>query len=125
MWWNRIIEWFTNNKERNKFLNDFNKSAKQAFIMDVVPIFLKAESSFGNNAFKHQFSNFLYHGLKIKTMTGAFLADSDFINIGNMLASNSTLTRQLVTLGYDTLEITNNAGKVVKQWQLTTLLALQ
>lgn len=51
MWWNRIIEWFTNNKERNKFLNDFNKSAKQAFIMDVVPIFLKAESSFGNNAF--------------------------------------------------------------------------
>ena len=105
MWWNRIIEWFTNNKERNKFLNDFNKSAKQAFIMDVVPIFLKAESSFGNNAFKHQFSSFLYHGLKIRTMTGAFLADSDFINIGNMLASNPALTRQLVTLGYDTLEI--------------------
>ena len=39
--------------------------------------------------------------------------------------ANPALTRQLVTLGYDTLEITNNAGKVVKQWQLTTLLALQ
>ena len=97
----------------------------QAFIMDIVPIYLKAESSFGNNAFKHQFSSFLYHGLKIRTMTGAFLADSDFISIGNMLASNPALTRQLVTLGYDTLEITNSAGKVVKQWQLTTLLALQ
>lgn len=125
MWWNKIIEWFTNNKERNKFLNDFNKSAKQAFIMDVVPIFLKAESSFGNSAFKHQFSNFLYHGIKIRTMTGAYLADSDFISIGNMLVSNPALTRQLVTLGYDTLEITNNNGRVVKQWQLTALLALK
>ena len=58
-------------------------------------------------------------------MTGAFLVDADFINIGNMLTSNPALTRQLVTLGYDTLEITNNSSRVVKQWQLTTLLALQ
>lgn len=57
-------------------------------------------------------------------MTGLFLDDSQFIAIGNMLASNQTLTRQLVTLGYDTLEITNNNGNVVKQWRLSALLEL-
>lgn len=124
MWWNRIIEWFTNNKERNSFIQDFNKSAKEAFITNLAPVYLKAESSFGNNSYKHQFSSFLYHGFKIRTMTGLFLDDSQFIAIGNMLASNQTLTRQLVTLGYDTLEITNNNGNVVKQWRLSALLEL-
>ncbi len=124
MWWDRIIEWFSNNKERNQFLNEFNKSAKQAFVSNSVPVFLKAESSFGNNSFRHQFSSFLYHGLKVRTMTGMFLDDELFIAIGNMLASNQGLTRHLVTLGYDTLEVTNNSGKVVKQWKLTALLEL-
>ena len=44
MWWNRIIEWFTNNKERNSFIQDFNKSAKEAFISNLAPVYLKAES---------------------------------------------------------------------------------
>ena len=52
MWWNRIIEWFTNNKERNSFIQDFNKSAKEAFISNLAPVYLKAESSFGNNSLK-------------------------------------------------------------------------
>lgn len=124
MWWNKIIEWFSNNKERRQFLNDFNQSAKAAFISNLVPVYLKAESSLGNNAFRHQFSSLLYHGLRIRTMTGIFLEDGDFVNIGNMLVSNVTLTRRLVVLGYDTLEITNNNGTVIKQWKLSTLLAL-
>ncbi len=124
MWWNRVIEWFSNQKERRKFLDEFNHSARESFIANVVPIYLKAESSFGNNEFRHAFSSFLYHGLKIRTMTGMYLDDSDFISMGNMLASNPSLMRRLVTLGYDTLEITNNGGKVVRQWRLTTLVEL-
>lgn len=124
MWWSKIVEWFTNNKERNNFIKDFNKSAKEAFVSNLAPVFLKAESSFGNNTFRHQFSSFLYHGFKIRTMTGIFLENSQFIAIGDMLASNPILTRQLVTLGYDTLEITNNNGVVVKQWRLSALLEL-
>ena len=34
MWWNRIIEWFTNNKEKNSFIQDFNKSAKDLSIAE-------------------------------------------------------------------------------------------
>ena len=124
MWWNRVLEWFSNNRERDELIANFNKSAKAAFVSNIVPVFLKAESSRGNNLYKHQFSSFLYHGFKIRTLTGLFISDDLFIAIGNMLASNQALTRHLVTLGYDTLEITNNSGRVVKQWRLSTMLEL-
>lgn len=35
------------------------------------------------------------------------------------------LTRRLVTLGFDTLEIYNPQGEKIKEWQLSTLLQLQ
>ena len=124
MWWNRILEWFSNNRERNELIADFNKSAKAAFIVNAVPVYLKAESSRGNSSFKHQFSSFLYHGFRIRTLTGMFQSDELFIAIGNMLVSNQALTRHLVTLGYDTLEVENNSGRIVKQWRLSSLLEL-
>jgi len=124
MWWNKILEWFSNNKERNSFLKEFNKSAKNAFVSGLVPIYLKAESSLGNNSFRHQFSSFIYHGIRVRTLTGMFIKDDLFIEIGNMLISNHTLTRHLVTLGYDTLEITNNKGEVIGQWKLSASLEL-
>ena len=89
-----------------------------------MPVFLKAESSRGNSSYKHQFSSFMYHGFRIRTLTGLFISDDLFIAIGDMLASNQTLTRHLVTLGYDTLEVTNNSGRVVKQWRLSSMLEL-
>ena len=124
MWWNKILEWFSNNKERNSFLKEFNKSAKNAFVSGLVPIYLKAESSLGNNSFRHQFSSFIYHGIRVRTLTGMFIKDDLFIEIGNMLISNHTLTRHLVTLGYDILEITNNKGEVIGQWKLSASLEL-
>lgn len=124
MWWNRVLEWFSNNRERNELIANFNKSAKAAFVANVVPVYLKAESSRGNSSFRHQFSSFLYHGFRIRTLTGMFISDDLFVAIGNMLASNQALTRHLVTLGYDTLEVTNNSGKVVQQWRLSAMLEL-
>lgn len=53
-----------------------------------------------------------------------FQSDDLFIAIGNMLAANQALTRHLVTLGYDTLEITNNQGRIVKQWRLSAMLEI-
>ena len=124
MWWNRVLEWFSNNRERNELIDNFNKSAKAAFVSNVVPVFLKAESSRRNSSFKHQFSSFLYHGFRIRTLTGMFISDDLFIAIGNMLVANQALTRHLVTLGYDTLEVTSNSGKIVKQWRLSAMLEL-
>ena len=124
MWWDKVLEWFSNNRERNELIADFNRSAKEAFVASIVPVYLKAESSRGNSAFNNQFSSFLYHGFRIRTLTGMFQSDDLFIAIGNMLAANQALTRHLVTLGYDTLEITNNQGRIVKQWRLSAMLEI-
>ena len=125
MWWNKITEWFSTSRERNRFIADFNRAAKQAYIANMVPVYLKAESSRGNSNYKHQFSSFLYHGFRIRMLAGRPLDYYEIMDIGNMLIINTGLMRNLVTLGYDTLEITNIHGNVLKDWRLTTLLALE
>ena len=42
MWWSRIIEWFSSQKERKQILQEFNKNANEAFVNGVVPVYLKA-----------------------------------------------------------------------------------
>ncbi len=112
MWWNRITEWFSEYGERKKVLNEFNRSAKDTSVSGLVPVFLKAETSIGNNSYRHQFSNFFFHVFKIKTLTGRGLTNDEIIALGSIIVSNSSLTRKLVTLGFDTLEITDTNGNI-------------
>lgn len=125
MWWDRILNWFSNQGERKQVIQEFNKSAKDAFIADVVPVYLKAETSRGNSAYKHQFSNFFLSGFRIRTLSGRNLLPEEISHLGMIIINDSFLTRRLVTLGYDTLEITDINGYVVKDWRLTALLELQ
>lgn len=124
MWWNKILEWFSNNSERSQLISEFNSNAKQAFINNVVPVYLKAESSRGNSAYKHQFSSFLFHGFRIKSLTGRSLTNEEIIQLGSIIIHNTNLSRNLVSLGYDTIEMTNDYGKVIKDWPLTALIEL-
>ena len=124
MWWDKIIEWFSNQKERRELMNEFNKNAKIAFINNIVPVYLKAEQSRGNSAYKHQFSNFLFHGFRIKTLSGRSLTQQEIIYLGSLIVSNVGLTRRLVVAGFDTVEIINPYGQIVQDWRLTALLEL-
>ncbi|MCR6509982.1 hypothetical protein M1B78_17975 [Bacteroides sp. KH569_7] len=124
MWWGRIVEWFSNIRERNELIYNFNKASKQAFIIGIAPTFLKAESSRGNSNYRHQFSSFFYHGFRIRMLAGRPLDYDEVMDIGNMLIANTELIRNLVTLGYDTLEITDIKGNVIDDWRLTALLEL-
>lgn len=124
-WWQSIIEWFSNRRERQELIGKFNRSAKEAFIMDVVPILLKAEISYGNSSYRHQFSSWLYHGFRIHVLSGRDLTNDEIYNIGITVLSNQALIRTLVSLGFDTLEITNIRGITIRDWKLTALLELQ
>ena len=57
-------------------------------------------------------------------LAGRPLNYDEVIDIGNMLIANTELIRSLVTLGYDTLEITDIRGNMVESWRLTALLEL-
>lgn len=125
MWWNKIISWFSNQKERKLVVDEFNRSARDAFVADIVPVYLKAEISRGNSSFKHAFSHFFLSGFRIRTMTGRYMSATEVEEVGQAVVSNQELTRKLVTLGFDTLEIMNPEGKKVKEWQLTSLLQIR
>lgn len=124
MWWNKIREWFSNLQERRKSISDFNNAAREAFIKNTVPVYMKAEISMGNRNYRHGMSHLLFSGFRIKTMSGRFLTNKEVEFVGMVIVSNQELMRKLVTLGFDTLEIFNPNGGKVKDWRLTAIMQI-
>jgi hypothetical protein len=125
MWWNKIIDWFREASERKRCIDDFNRAAKDAFIANVAPVYLKSEISRGNRNYKHSMSNFFLSGFKIKTLSGRPLSYSEVESIGLAIHTNQELMRKLATLGFDTLEICDTSGSKVKDWQLTEIMQIR
>ena len=55
---------------------------------------------------------------RIKAMSGRALSRDEMITIGNVILSNSVLIRQLVALGWDTLEVHDDTGFKGLKWPL-------
>lgn len=125
MWWNKIVTWFREADERQRCVNDFNDAAKNAFIANVAPVYLKSEISRGNRNYKHSMSNFFYSGFRIKTLSGRALSYSEVEAIGLAIHTNQELMRKLVTLGLDTLEICDTSGSKVKDWRITEIMQIR
>lgn len=125
MWWNRIIAWFSELSEKQRCVNDFNRAAKEAFICGNVPVYMKADISRGNRAYRHNMSSFLFSGFRIRTVSGRFLTRDEIESVGATISSNSTLMRKLVTLGFDTLEIYSPEGSLVKDWRLMGIMQIE
>ena len=125
MWWNRIIAWFSELGEKQRCVNDFNRAAKEAFIYGSVPVYMKADISRGNRAYRHNMSSFLFSGFRIRTVSGRFLTREEIEAVGATISSNATLMRKLVTLGFDTLEIYSPEGSLVKDWRLMGIMQIQ
>ena len=125
MWWNRIIAWFSELSEKQRCVNDFNRAAKEAFIYGSVPVYMKADISRGNRAYRHNMSSFLFSGFRIRTVSGRFLTREEIEAVGATISSNATLMRKLVTLGFDTLEIYSPEGSLVKDWRLMGIMQIE
>lgn len=122
-WLNQIISWFSSQKEVNEIFSEFNRNAKEAFVSDMVPVFLMAEKSRGNKLYKHQFSNFLFHGFRIKILSG-FISEDEIDILGTLVTSNKQLSHRLILCGFDTVEIVSVYGTILKDWRLTASLEL-
>ena len=118
MFWNRIVEWFENQSERQELIQTFNLNAKEAFIMGESPTLLKATSSRGDRTYKHSFSNWMFSGFRIKVISGRNLTKQEMIDIGESILGNNVLVRRFVLLGWDTLEIQGTSPIGIK-WQLS------
>jgi hypothetical protein len=105
-----IIGWFGKMSDRQKTIQNFNISGKKAFISGVAPTLLEVSISKGDPNYKHQFSKWFGGGFRIKALSGRPLSRAEMEDIKNVLISNQGFVRELISLGWDTLEIHDNAG---------------
>jgi len=116
--WNNVIEWFSDRMSRNKLVRSFNNAARDHFVSGYAPTLLKAEVSRGDRSYKHQHSDIFYSGFRIKAFSGKQLDRSELKMIGQVVLSDSYLTRRFIVLGWDTLEVHGDEGKFGLKWQL-------
>tara|TARA_R110002050_G_scaffold204522_4_gene340187 strand:- start:112675 stop:113070 length:396 start_codon:yes stop_codon:yes gene_type:complete len=119
--WHKIMEvteWFGEMAERYRLVKDFNKAAKNAFIIGVAPTLLEAKITKGDRNYRHAFSKWMSGGFRIKALTGRTLEKSELIEIGRVVLNNEELTRKMISLGWDTLEVHANQGYNGAKWAL-------
>ncbi|RYY44246.1 MAG: hypothetical protein EOO06_18445 [Chitinophagaceae bacterium] len=116
--WYRLVEWFSDVRERHNLLRDFNKAAKVSFINGQAPTLLEVRTSIGSMEYRHAFSKFMAGGFRIKALSGKALQKSELVEIGKVVLDNEVLVRKLVTLGWDTLEVHDVKGFQGCKWPL-------
>ncbi len=118
MIWERIRNWFTDLRDRNKFLREWNKSAKESYIAGIIPILMEAKTTIGTLDYRHEFSKFMAGGFRVKVLSGKPMTREELIDIGEFIISDDVLVRKLVSNGWDTLEVHDTAGVLGLKWQL-------
>ena len=118
MIWHRLVDWFSEVRERYNLVRDFNKAAKNSFIAGQAPTLLEARITIGSSEFRHAFSKFMAGGFRIKALSGQALQRSELIEIGKVVLDNEELVRKLVALGWDTLEVHDVKGYHGCKWAL-------
>ena len=119
--WNKIMvisDWFGEVNERYKLVKDFNKAAKNSYIMGFAPTLLEAKITVGDSANTHAFSKWMSGGFRIKALTGRALNKNEITEVGRVVLDNDVLVRKLISLGWDTLEVHDNAGHLGYKWKL-------
>ena len=115
MWYKLVgfIDWFGTYTQRYKLVKNFNASAKASFLMGEAPTLLQAKITKGGEiGYKHSFSKWLSGGFRIKVLSGHPLPKGDLVNMAQIVLANTELVRNMVTNGFDTLEIHDIKGVV-------------
>lgn len=120
MWYRimEVTEWFGEMAERYRLVKDFNRAAKNSFIAGIAPTLLEAKITKGDSSYKHAFSKWMGGGFRIKALSGRTLERRELIEIGRVVLDNEELTRKMISLGWDTLEVHANQGYNGVKWAL-------
>jgi hypothetical protein len=123
--WINIRSWFQERSERRDVILGFNQSAKAAFIEGsrCLPC-LRPASQEGTKHYKHQFSDYFNSGFRIKAFKGEALSKDELSQIGATITSDDKLIRQLVVLGFDTLEIYGDKNYYGMQWPIRDFIRI-
>ncbi len=118
MIWDRIRQWCKKLIERQKTIDEFNDNAKAAFIGGAIGVLFHAEEASGDSAFRHPYSKILLSAFTIKSTAGRKLTKEELLYIGRVILNDTSLTRKLYYLGWDTLRIEDPIGGVRVKWAI-------
>ena len=119
--WDDLVTWFTNKRDKYALVKDFNRKASNAWDCGDAPTLLRAKVTWGDSKNKHNFSD-IRSGFRIKAATSGNLEREQCIVIGMIIISDQVLTRKLIRLGFDTLEIYGSNPYDLIEYSLTELL---
>ena len=114
-----ITDWFNDFNERKRLVRNFNLAAREAFVSGLAPTLLESRISVGESAYRHAFSKFMSGGFRIKALSGRAISRTEMIGLSEVVLDNQELVRKLISLGWDTLEVHDNAGYNGIKWKLT------
>ena len=112
MIWNNIRNWFSDIIERNRFLNDWNRNAKDSYVSGIIPILMEARTTIGSTEYRHEFSKWMAGGFRVKVLSGKPMSRKELMEIGEFIIGDDTMVRKLVSNGWDTLELHDTAGNI-------------
>jgi hypothetical protein len=118
MIWEKIRNWFTDLRDRSRFLREWNNSAKLAYIEGIIPILMEARITVGSLEYRHEFSKWMAGGFRVKVLSGKPMTRDELLEIGQFIIGDDVMVRKLVSNGWDTLEIYDTAGTIGLKWQL-------
>ena len=106
-------------------LKSFNDAAKAAYVAGVTHFVFKASIIRGNSDYKHHFSHLLASGLRILIFNNGRATKDDITIIGMAILSNRALVRQLMLLGWDTLEVSCDNSPLKYQWPINENILIE
>jgi hypothetical protein len=112
-----IIDFFKEFSERRFLLKEFNSVAKLAFVTGATNRLLKAKTTFGDSGYHHSMSS-MFSGFKIMIRNKEYISKEEVKVIGKVVLNNKILLRQLMSLGYDTLEV-YGGDDYYHQWNMS------
>jgi hypothetical protein len=118
MIWHKIRNWFTDLRDRNRFLTEWNRSAKDAYVTGVIPTLMEARTTVGSLEYRHEFSKWMAGGFRVKVLSGKPMTKDELLEIGEFIIGDDVMVRKLVSNGWDTLELYDTAGTIGLKWQL-------
>lgn len=116
--WENIRGWFSDIRERARFLREWNRNAKDAYVAGIIPVLMEARITVGCTDFRHEFSRWMAGGFRVKVLSGRAMTKDELYEIGQFVISDDVMVRKLVSNGWDTLEVHDTAGFVGLKWQL-------
>lgn len=117
-----LADFYSDFLERRRVIKRFNEASKEAYYSGRTDRMAKAYTTIGNSVFRHSMSR-MRSGFCIELLGIDTVTKSEASQVAQVLLENGPFMRQLMAIGYDTLEI--ETGQMLYNWCMSDYHDLQ